>query len=854
MYQLDRARSYLILTVLSIGLVSLSLQAQSNFRVEDYYQFLQENENLSAKELIDRHSPRKPYFSHAADDTSLERFAFIDSLLTYYDLTRDELNLLKNHHFVVTERLSFGSFGEAFHDVYANDLPVFISTDAILQALHRSYDQILMDIELAILTEELSEMLDLLSSRFPQLLAQYQSTPDMHGPLADVDIYITMAKALLADDKTLVPQFADKETFSSLWDAIEAEQYVEMPLFSETRRKLDFSQFTVRGHYTQREELGRYFKAMMWLGRTDFLLSPAPGLGLTEEDLRRMTIGAVLLVELLDQSGAWEQLNAIDDIIGFMVGESDNLTPGELAEIVTNQSIQGADDLLNDSIYGSFQDALYSNPSSGQRILSDIFIMDPYSSEPDPLPISFRFMGQRFIVDSYVFSNVVYDRIVYNGEKIWRPMPDPLDAMFVIGNDDALPLLHEELTQYKYAGELSALRYLVDAFDQEFWSSSLYNVWLEAIRLLNPPQNDSGLPFFMRTVAWHQQKLNTQLASWAQLRHDNLLYAKQSYTGGTVCSFPHSYVEPYPAFYREIANFAAMAGDYFGQYDSGNNYLMRHIVTYFDTLETTVSKLERLAQKEIDREPFNEAEEDFLKRMLFIDAGSGAPPFSGWYANLFYTIEDAAKWDFLVADVHTQPTDRLGGVVGRILHVGVGEVNLGIFLAESASCEFVPMVFVGPVLSYYEKITEGFDRLTDERWKELVQSGHLPPRPDWVNVYLAHESGARLSTGRQLHGRPYYVGIENESPLIPATYALHQNYPNPFNPSTSIEFSIPRRGLVTLTVLDLLGREIGTILSQHKDAGRHKVQWDARDAPTGVYFVRMVSGGFSQTRKVMVLR
>ena len=63
-------------------------------------------------------------------------------------------------------------------------------------------------------------------------------------------------------------------------------------------------------------------------------------------------------------------------------------------------------------------------------------------------------------------------------------------------------------------------------------------MWLNSIRKLNPPKDRSALPQFMQTAAFWQEKLNTQLSSWAQLRHDNLLYAKQSYTGGVpICPF-----------------------------------------------------------------------------------------------------------------------------------------------------------------------------------------------------------------------------------------------------------------------------------------------------------------------------
>jgi hypothetical protein len=232
--------------------------------------------------------------------------------------------------------------------------------------------------------------------------------------------------------------------------------------------------------------------------------------------------------------------------------------------------------------------------------------------------------------------------------------------------------LKTELENYKYSSQLAALRYLVDSYDDDFWGMSLYNVWLNSLRSLNPPADRTNFPFFMKTAAWHQEKLNSQLASWAQLRHDNLLYAKQSYTGGTGCSFPHSYIEPYPEFYGQIANFAERAFQYFSQYPD-NSWVMTSIKGYFPRLQNVMLKLETLAKKELDNEPFSIDEINFLGKMLFVEGGSGAPPFSGWYADLFYLPDDAAIGDYIVADVHTQPTDEFGNKVGRILHVGVGE-------------------------------------------------------------------------------------------------------------------------------------------------------------------------------------
>lgn len=95
---------------------------------------------------------------------------------------------------------------------------------------------------------------------------------------------------------------------------------------------------------------------------------------------------------------------------------------------------------------------------------------------------------------------------------------------------------------------------------------------------------------------------------------------------------------------------------------------------------------------------------------------------------------------------------------------------------------------------------------------------------------------------------------EDDEEGILLNYSLSQNYPNPFNSATTIEFSLPTSGLVTLSVYDILGRKVETILNQRMDAGHHSVQWVAPNIPTGIYFMRMQSGNFSRTRKVIVLK
>jgi len=89
---------------------------------------------------------------------------------------------------------------------------------------------------------------------------------------------------------------------------------------------------------------------------------------------------------------------------------------------------------------------------------------------------------------------------------------------------------------------------------------------------------------------------------------------------------------------------------------------------------------------------------------------------------------------------------------------------------------------------------------------------------------------------------------------LPAVYKLSQNYPNPFNPSTTIDFSLPEAGMVTLTVHDILGRQIATLVSGEMNAGKHTFQWDSRGLSSGVYLYRLRAGNVLQTRKMQLVK
>jgi hypothetical protein len=89
---------------------------------------------------------------------------------------------------------------------------------------------------------------------------------------------------------------------------------------------------------------------------------------------------------------------------------------------------------------------------------------------------------------------------------------------------------------------------------------------------------------------------------------------------------------------------------------------------------------------------------------------------------------------------------------------------------------------------------------------------------------------------------------------IPTSYKLEQNYPNPFNPLTQINFALPKAGFVSLKVYNVLGIEAAVLVSENRIAGSHTVNFDASALTSGVYFYRLESNGFADTKKMMLLK
>ncbi len=855
----------ILLTCLAIIISgSFILKGQSTFDPVVYKQFLENNKSLTASQLVSNNPVKTTYYASRTNPAELSNIPWFDSINRVFQLTKAEQDLLKNNFFMVSERLKSYSWADAFVNIYNNDLPLFISSDFVLGTLHNSYDAILQTLEWQFLEPNLIELLDALYAAYPALFSKYGSDGRLSDALADVDLYISVARSLI-HEKEYVPQSHGPEKFNDIMDKIAAEQMTSTTLFTETRlRKLDFSQFTPRGHYNKdiytpggTITLEKYFRTMMWLGRIDFLLTAPPENpwepDWSDDELRRMQLGAILLNELLNSSGKMGNLEKHEQVITFFVGPDDNMTPVEL-DGLTGRLLSAPADLFTPEIYASFKDSLNASDDYGQKIMSNFFYVDPYSSDPGQLPVSFKLLGQKFLIDSYVLSEVVYDRIIVDNKKIYRGLPDPLDVMAVMGNEDAIFLLVDELEQYKYAYKVSSLKYLVDAYDEDFWEQSLYNTWMAAIRELNPPASSANLPYFMQTTAWHQEKLNTQLTSWAELRHDNILYGKQSYTGGTACSYPYTYIEPYPDFYARLQLFAENAAAFLaGVFDGEDFQSKTMIIDYYTRYAEIMGIFEEIAKKELAGVAINETEITFLKTMINSYMASG-PMITGWFTDFFFDINKGLNWDFVVADVHTQPTDQAGSVVGHVLHVGNGYINRGVFLAPNPTNPDQLMAFAGPVSSFHYEVTSNFKRLTDQEWeKKFMWDGgvDLPARPDWINSYLAGPDGEALSDGRKLKG-DVYTGTSINPPGVMKDLDYLLAFPNPASDELHLRFVLNTRQLVNVEIYDAKGRLISQSNHGLMVPAEHDIPIDLSQWERGLYLLKFRAGSHQISKKIIV--
>jgi hypothetical protein len=636
-------------------------------------------------------------------------------------LDADEQRTLARNGFVVTERKTYPTFADAWLSVYKADLPLFVSADALLHALHRSYDSILAILEQEVLGARLDTLLRGMRARLSGAEGAALSAPVR----ADVDVVTTVALRLLETTPAPTVVASNEALVAAIVEKAQSAVGADTASLFGRAPEIDWSQFRPRGHYAQggRVALGggippvslaEYFRASMWLGRTDMRLTISERGGPQRLDRRALEDAyGVRAVMGEAEMAAWR---ALDTAMAALVGERDAAAPPDLDALARDlgaASERERSKIADARILQVLVDGHYGE----QRILSQIVLEDP--SHRGRIDHAFLLLGQRYTPDAHALSDLTADRVAH------RLMPDPLDVAYtVLGNDDAKPLLAAEIARFVQPPALEPAlamdRARFDAAGPDAWQSSLYVSWVDALRALSHAPSPSLWPA-VSPAPWGRRVLSSQLASWAELRHDTLLYAKQSYTSAFICSYPDARVDPYPGFYDALERLGHKGQDLARSLDFGGAGALRdRLMAYFDHFADVAHRLGAMARAQQSGEPLARADLAWINGAITEDPpgpSCGPPPriVHGWFVDLYFN-RDALTFAPTIADVHTQPTDEVGTPVGKVLHVGTGRPRLVVVNAGD-SRHMRP--YVGAVSMFAQAVFGNFTRVTDQDWLRL---------------------------------------------------------------------------------------------------------------------------------------
>jgi hypothetical protein len=676
-------------------------------------QRMEEAQRVSADELAKKHAVRfsalgyQPRSAANLDCIQKQPAAKLDAL---------ELKMLEQNGFVTSRDRPYASFALGHLALYKQDLPIFISADAILHAWHRAYDDLLVEVEKELFKDALDRYLE-------RVRLGIDKTGAPRHTRAHLDTYLAVAHSLLRDKTVAVTSGGSQDQVEKLLALARAAQGSQkVPLFGRLR-EVDFSQFKPRGHYEKHPELIPYFRAMIWLGQTDFRAIETDENANTH--FRRIDFDAFVAAREAMDEKALELWRGIDRLVSFFIGRHDSMTPEGLDRLARELGARGITDLYRRSDR-DVEQAFRRSGLGKQQIMGHIYWKQPNAPQL-PLNTSLALFGQRYSLDSHALTSVTEDRVP------GRDLPNSRDVAFAtLGNDFAYSLAApKDLQKPAYVSGLASMRVLADGQKEEFWKSSLYSTWIWSLRALSPDLERPPAAKVTRTDNWARRMLATQLASWSELRHDTILYAKQSYSAFILCEYPDAYVDPYPEFFRRLAAQADLGLSVAARASSvaitpEQSSLIERTRHYFAGAKRILDKLREMAERNASGKRVTKEQLEFVNDMIdrHVESGGGgcgpAPvTYDGWYRDLLNGA-DVTDADITVADVHT-------GQKG-ILHVGK---QLPRRMVVTVDWPDGVRAYAGVVFSFHE-VTSSV-RISDSEWARMT-----PPDPEWLAPVVAH--------------------------------------------------------------------------------------------------------------------
>lgn len=603
----------------------------------------------------------------------------------------------------------WGDGGSEFYEVYEWNryslLPNFVTVDSMMHTYHLYFSYLMRNIE----RDHLADDLSALSVKMAENSAgQYEALKGTEWEQAAARNTAFFAVGARLSGADIAGYDYAEEMVSGELNAIESASGVADSVL--TGEMEDYSQYIPRGYYEGEERLERYFKTMMWYGRTHFVQN--------KEDLDRSALLITMALTEDEESYAlWEKIYTVT---AFFAGASDDAGVCEYAPLVREAYGESVSvgDLAGDS--GAFDRFHNLTAELDPPQINSVPIMDG----EDNVIRGFRFMGQRFTIDAAVMQNLIYQNVKENAAGNKRMLPDVLDVAAALGSDTALDILEGQGdTGYQnYPENMAKLRENLSGENKMLWHASLYANWLHTLRPLLEEKGE-GYPVFMQNEQWAKKDLECFAGSFAELKHDTVLYTKQvmAEMGGGMEEEPddRGYVEPEPVVYGRFGRLASLTAEGLEKYglldDSDQENLMR--------LAEMAERLRVISDKELQDEVLTEEEYEFIRTY-----GGNLEHFWVEAVKNDTGVEGASELPAaVVTDIATDPN-------GQVLEIATGTPSL-IYVVINVDGKV--KLARGSVYTFYQFPWALSDRLTDSKWRYMMG-------------YQADENGNRIEYGAEL--------------------------------------------------------------------------------------------------------
>ena len=650
----------------------------------------------------------------------------MDNLINPFQLKEFDsklYNMLGRNGFAIVP----AEHNQLFHVYEKNDyadFPSFVTTDLYLQLFHLYFDCVLRDVE----EKHLDSLMIVFSSQMEAEMKTLTSSQDAEIKAAAEfgQAWFAVASWLFSHDKAPasaaklnVPEAYKKMVMEEITKAFDAENgYSDMLEYFPPEEMFGYSLFRPRGHYTRSKVCSRYFRGMMWLQTAHFG---------TNKPSKMKQIA--LIANVINQQPKLRAIyNKVSEPITYLMGTPDNVTIIQVANRIKEMGLP--------------IEQLLSSRKEMANLTKDI---EEIAKRQMRIELK-KTRGSKYVVD------IMPQRYQPDAEALitttdqdspvsLRPCPKGLDWMAVMGLPGAERILIDELKEtQRWTGFPKALTTARKKAATTQWEACVANQWMYTLQSLG--DTAQSLPYFMQSPQWQKKNLNTALASWAELKHDAILYAKQPMLaecgdGGPEPPVVKGYVEPNVKFWEKAIALVTRMDKVLTTY----GLQTEKAKAVYERIKEMAEFCRDISKKELNGgkitdEEYNQIEiiGSTVENISLELVSEDNEMLQGW-SDVVSTDKKVA----VVADVFTASGENVAIDNKCVLYEGVGPAYEIYVVVEIDGSLYLTR---GAVLSYREFTRLLSDpRMTDEEWQEELKKSPTGGTPSWMKEIIAPVKG-----------------------------------------------------------------------------------------------------------------